>query len=118
MSPECGPRAFAEVQARAFNAHDTETLASQSYRGARVLRDGHLVGEGRKALRAHLEAEFKDRPMAFTRVLDLDGEPVLAEYTGDEGNPVVAGIIRFKAFQGRVEEMRIDHDAKTLSRLR
>ncbi len=118
MSPDFGPRAFAEVQARAFNAHDSETLASHSYRGARILRDGHLVGEGRKALQAHLEAEFRDRPLAFTRVLDLDGEPVLAEYTGDEGNEVVRGIISFKAFEGRVEELRIDHDEARLQRLR
>ncbi len=118
MSPECVPRAFAEVQARAFNAHDTETLASQSYRGARVLRDGHLVGEGRTALRAQLEAEFRDRPLAFARVLDLDGETVLAEYAGEENNPVVQGIIRFRAFQGRIEELRIDRDARLLSRLR
>ncbi len=118
MCPDCGPRAFAEVQARAFNAHDTETLASQAFRGARVLRDGRLVGEGRGALRAQLEAEFRDRPMAFAAVRDLDGEPVLAEYGGDERDPVVQGVIRFRAFAGRVEELRIDRDRRLLSRLR
>lgn len=109
-------RRLAEVHARAFNGHDVDLLVHQSLPGARILRDGELLGEGPEALRDGIEAEYRTE-MTHARALELDGEPVLAEFTGDEGNEVVRGIIRFKSLGGRLEEVRIDHDEDACGRL-
>ncbi len=114
MCPDVDDRSFAEVHARALNAHDVDLVATNAYRHARIIKDGHYLGEGRQALCKALTEESEG---FISRVVELDGEPVIAEYCGDEGNEIVQGIVQFKRFEGRVEEIRIDHDADRLRRV-
>ncbi len=113
MPPIVDDRALAHINACAFNARDVECICQQSHPGARIIRDGRLIGIGHQALRDGLEAEYRTRHQAFARVIEKDGKPVLAEFTGDEGNEVVQGIISFKNLDGRIDEVRIDHDPRT-----
>ncbi len=117
MPPIVDDRALAQFNACAFNAHDLECICQQARPSVRVIRDGELIGVGHQAVRDGLEAEYRTKGEAFARVLDIDGKPVLAEFTGDEGNEVVKGIISFTSLDGRVDEVRIEHgDARLLTR--
>lgn len=117
MPPIVDERALAHINACAFNAHDVECICQHARPSVRVIRDGRLIGVGPNALRDGIEAEYRSKGEAFARVLDIDGRPVLAEFTGDEGNEVVKGIISFTCQEGRMDELRIDHgDARLLTR--
>lgn len=101
------------MQARAFNAR--ETLAGE-YNRAAVIRDGEWLGEGAEAVRRGLEAEWGSGCVG--RVVDLDGEPAIAEYEGDEGRGEPRGVVRLDVQDGNVIACRIDHDPALLERLR
>lgn len=106
---------IARIQAQAFNAHDLQSFANQYAAGARVLKEGHLVGEGRPAVCKILESEF--HPGGYVQVHHLDGEPVLAECHGDPEHPDLDGVIRLHHVGEFVDEVRIDHDPELLARL-
>jgi len=107
--------AVARVQASAFNAHDMDTFLNQYATRARVLRDGHWVGEGRSAVQRGMEAEYHEG--SYVQVRHLDGEPVLAECHGDPEHPDYEGVIRLHHVGDFVDEVRIDHDPGMLVRL-
>jgi len=111
-----GPRDLLAVHARAFNAQDLETLVGQYTAAARFIRDGKWVGEGHAAVRKGLEEEMSGA--VHGRLLDIDGEPVLVEYTGEEGRDEPRGVIRFEVVGSQVAECRVDHGAAAVARLR
>ena len=105
--------AVTRVQAHAFNARDLATLAGYTG-GARVIEDGAVVGRGHAAMERCMRREWGAGLVG--RVVDLDGEPVVAEYDRDgEGEP--RGVLRFAMAGDRVEECRFEHDPATLARL-
>jgi hypothetical protein len=108
MASLLAERTFAQVQARALNAHDLDFIAYNTHRNARILRDGRLVGEGRDDLRAQLEAELKDLPTAFARLVDTNRGPMVAEYETADGGPVW-GMIRFESTEGLCSQVDIEH---------
>ena len=108
---------LAQVHARAFNGHDVGLWMQQAMPDARVLRDGELLGQGPDAMRDGIEAEYRTQELVHARVIDLDGEPALAEFAGDEHNAVVRGLIRFKAYAGRLSEVDIDHSPEARQRV-
>ncbi len=109
-------RSLAQVQARAFNARDVDTLVSCCAPDARCLRDGDLLGEGPDAVRDGIEAEYRTVD-PVVRLADVAGEPVLAEWRGDEGRGAPAGVVRFVTEGERVTEVRIDHGGDAVAAL-
>lgn len=110
------PYGLLRVQAHAFNAKDVETAVGHYTAAARFVRDGEVVGEGREAVRRGLTQEFESA--ALGRLSELDGEPVLVAYTGDEGHEEPSGVIRFRAQGPWLTECRVDHSPATLQLLR
>ncbi len=107
------PRDVLRVQAIAFNAHSLGTLGGQ-YRRALCYMDGDPMGQGPDAVEAALAQEWKD---AVGRVVDLDGEPVLASFEGDEGMGRPRGVIQLDWEDDEIARCRIDHDPAALRRL-
>ncbi|HUR64137.1 MAG TPA: hypothetical protein VM241_06625 [Candidatus Thermoplasmatota archaeon] len=102
------------VHAGALNGHDLDSLAGHYLPRTRLVRDGHLVGEGADALRA-LAEEYKGEVMG--RVMDVDGQPALVAWSGPDGRGPATGVVRLRSQGGRVVEVRIDHDAGLIQRL-
>lgn len=106
---------IARIHASAWNAHDMASFANQYATGARLLRDGRLVAEGRGKVLAGLDAEHS--PGEYLQVRQLDGEPVLAECHGDPEHPEVDAVIRLHHVGEFLDEVSIEHDPAVLARL-
>ncbi|MEA3203703.1 MAG: hypothetical protein QOI63_1382 [Thermoplasmata archaeon] len=108
------PDSLLRVHAGALNGHDLDSLAGHYLPRTRLVRDGRLVGEGADALRA-LEDEYKGEVIG--RIMDVEGHPALVAWSGPDGRGRATGIVRLRSHDGRVVEVRIDHDAALIQRL-
>ena len=106
---------IARIHASAFNAHDLDSFANQVATGARLLRDGRLVAEGRQKVMAGIDAEH--RPGEYMQVRHLDGEPVLAECHADRDHPEIDAVVRLHHVGDFVDEVSIEHDPALIGRL-
>lgn len=104
------------VHSRALTAHDLDTMVGHAARDVRCTCDGRAVGEGHAAMRELLEREYHGHAELVGRVFDMDGDTVLAEFSGHD-KPTPRGILRITADGDRVRELSIDHDDAVLQRL-
>jgi hypothetical protein len=110
-------RELLRVHAFAFNGRDVESLVSQSTSATACFRDGRWVGEGPEAVRRAILEEY-ERGDIVGRLMTVDGEPLLAEWSGPEGARVPTGAVRIQAGPtARIQEIRIDHDEAMVRRL-
>jgi hypothetical protein len=105
------------IHAGALNGHDPESVMGHYHPGVRCIRDGCLVGEGRDAVRKAFLEEFALNEELVGRVMEVDGEPVVVEWAGPEGREAPRAIVRLEAQAGRVTELRIERDARTVRRV-
>ncbi|MES2155632.1 MAG: hypothetical protein V4510_10895 [bacterium] len=105
--------ALLRVHAGCCNGHELEQLLGHYGPQSRAILDGCLVGEGPEGVRLALQKEFGDNMVS--RVQLVDGEPVLVEYDGE--GPTPTAVLRLEAHDGRVSEVRIDHDSEAVRRL-
>jgi hypothetical protein len=110
-----GKDALLRMHAGAFNAHDPQTLRAHHHGGVRCVMDGCLVAEGVDAVQEALLREFPEE--VVTRVMDLDGEPVIVEWGGLEGREEPRAVVRLESHNDRVSLIRIDHDPRQAKRL-
>ncbi|MEA3190087.1 MAG: hypothetical protein QOD77_669 [Thermoplasmata archaeon] len=89
------------------NGQDTAALAGHYPASSRVVRDGEWVGEGPDSVLAALGREFAG---GLGRVLMVEGEPMLVQWSDPERLQVPYAVVRLKAQGDRVSEVRIDHD--------
>jgi hypothetical protein len=90
------------------NGHDVGSLVGHYPATSRILRDGELVGEGADSVLKALEAEFP--PGGMGRVVLVEGEPVLLQWSDAERLQRPNALVRLKHQGDRVSEVRIDHD--------
>lgn len=112
--------ALLRVHAGCCNSHELDALEGHYQAGSRCIRDGRLVGEGPAGARAVLEEEFRLRdaePAAFGRVMVADHGPVLVKWADFEGRREAQAVVRLEEAEGRVRELRVDHDAALIARL-
>jgi len=105
--------ALLRVHAGCCNGHEVDQLMGHYGPQSRAILDGRLVGEGPEGIRRALQKEFGSNMVS--RVQHLEGEPVLVEYDAEGHEP--RAVLRLEARDGRVTEVRIEHDADVVRRL-
>jgi hypothetical protein len=110
-------RDILRMHACAFNGRDVESMVAQATPATAIFKDGRWVGEGLEAVRRAILDEYA-RGDVIGRLMTLDGETVLAEWSGPEGARVPTGAMRIQAGpSSQIRELRIDHDEDIVRRL-
>lgn len=113
-----GARAVVDLHARAFNAHDLDTMASGVVPAAPTYRDGQLLGQGPGAARRALTEEYATHHAAAGTVMELrSGERAMVEWSDAERGGEMVGVMRFVTDGDRIQAIRIDHDRDLVRRL-